>query len=423
MSKTKDKIGRNSSCPCGSGRKYKKCCLLKKVESMRSANPQQATASPANQEVHLSTFPGEAAIITMVPFFSPGDPRNTNAPKGIPGQYRVTIVLCRPGHFEVGERVVNFSDRLAGDSHIAITRPAVVSSVMPDAAGIRIRARTVAGAFTFDGKPNSKGYLGKLVSEPFDAQDFDDALKKAYHAVAPSLSNWSAHLDVPVYVAQVDATELRTGAASAQLLTPPLQAAFAVEGEPKLESEFLYYAGLYREALNSNSPAYRFLCFYKIIEGLRLRRSRLAKEARTSGREPQRFEFEEVPSEQKASRQWLNAIYGLRDWSQMMVDQVLPSEIRGRRLGQIIESKLMPLRNEVAHGILDSGEPGISIDDMFKLERVNLWLPLTRTITRRMLKNSFPDQFIAHIPDPPQTPAPERPSDIEEVGGIANSLL
>jgi uncharacterized protein YecA (UPF0149 family) len=28
--KDKMKIGRNDPCPCGSGKKYKKCCLLKK---------------------------------------------------------------------------------------------------------------------------------------------------------------------------------------------------------------------------------------------------------------------------------------------------------------------------------------------------------------------------------------------------------
>lgn len=27
-----DKIGRNDPCPCGSGKKYKKCCLLKEAE-------------------------------------------------------------------------------------------------------------------------------------------------------------------------------------------------------------------------------------------------------------------------------------------------------------------------------------------------------------------------------------------------------
>lgn len=369
---------------------------------MRPASPQPVP--PVNGEIPVgSTFPGEAAVITMVPFFPPGDPRNTDEPKGMLGKYQVSIVLCRPGRFEVGERVVNFSDRLAGDSHIAITRPAIMSSVVPDAIGIRVRAQIDAGfLFTFDGKPNANGYLGKLTSQPFDAQNFDDALKRAYHAVAPSLSNWSVHLDVPVYVAQIDATELRTGAASTQLLMPPLEAAFAVEGEPKLESEFRYYAGLYREALNSNGPAYRFLCLYKIIEGLRVRRARLAKEARASGREPHRFDFEDVPPESSALRPWLNAIYGLRDWSELAIKQVLPPDIRGKRFGQIIESRLTPLRNEVAHGILDSGELGMSIDDMLKLERVNRWLPLTRTIVRRMLKNSFRDQFMVHVPEPPQ---------------------
>ena len=373
---------------------------------MESPNPPQAPAPPVRAEMALPTFPGEAAALTMVPTFPPGDPRNTNDPNGQPGKYRVTLVLARPGRFEVGERTFNFSDLLTGDSHIAITRPAVVPKAMPDAVAIRIRAQTDAGAFMFDGKPNESGYLGKLVSAPFDGQNFDDAVKRAYHAVAPTLSNWSAHLDVPVYVSQIDATELQTGAARMQLLMPPLEVTFAVEAEPKLESEFRYYAGLYREALNSNSPAYRFLCFYKIIEGLRLRRNRLAKEARTSGREPARFGFETVPSESSALRPWLNAIYGLRDWPQSAVDQVLPSDTRGKRFGQIIESKLMPLRNEVAHGILDSGELGMSIDDMLKLERVNLWLPLTRTIARRMLKNSFRDQFMVHLPDLPRDVGP-----------------
>ncbi|MFV9631495.1 MAG: SEC-C metal-binding domain-containing protein [Methanosarcinales archaeon] len=27
--KTETKIGRNDPCPCGSGKKYKKCCMIK----------------------------------------------------------------------------------------------------------------------------------------------------------------------------------------------------------------------------------------------------------------------------------------------------------------------------------------------------------------------------------------------------------
>lgn len=395
------KIGRNSPCPCGSGKKYKKCCLMRREESaVKLPISHQVPTPPITQEISVSTFPGEPATITMVPFFAPGDPRNTNEPKGLPGKYQAGIVLCRPGRLEVGERAVKFSDQLIGDSHIAITQPAIVPASMPNAVCIRIRAVTDAGSFVFDGKPNANGYLGKLVSDPFDAENFDDALNKAYHAVAPSLSNWSAHLDVPVQIMQIDAIELRTGAARTKFQTPPLEVRFAVEAEPKLESEFRYYAGLYREALNSNSPAYRFLCFYKIIEGIRARRNRLARETRLSGGRPQRFKFEEVPSELSQAVPWLNSVYGIREWSQLTLDQVLPAHVRGKSFGWIIESVLRPLRVEVAHGILDSGELGMSPDDMLKIERVNSLLPLTRTVVRWLLKNTFRDQFMHHMPDP-----------------------
>jgi hypothetical protein len=152
--------------------------------------------------------------------------------------------------------------------------------------------------------------------------------------------------------------------------------------------------------LNSNSPAYRFLCLYKIIEGVRLRRNRLADAAVASGQERQQFKFERVPAEPLKLPAWLNAIYGSRTWSQQTLDQVLPLDIRGWRFARIVQSKLTPLRNDVSHGILDSGEPGMSIDDMLKLDRVNLLLPLTRTVARRMLKNSFRDQFMRHLPEP-----------------------
>jgi len=33
----KQKTGRNDPCPCGSGRKYKKCCIDKETDSLRPA--------------------------------------------------------------------------------------------------------------------------------------------------------------------------------------------------------------------------------------------------------------------------------------------------------------------------------------------------------------------------------------------------
>lgn len=39
-----DKIGRNDPCPCGSGKKYKACCLLKQEQKMTSLKGRKFTA-------------------------------------------------------------------------------------------------------------------------------------------------------------------------------------------------------------------------------------------------------------------------------------------------------------------------------------------------------------------------------------------
>jgi hypothetical protein len=59
------------------------------------------------------------------------------------------------------------------------------------------------------------------------------------------------------------------------VVQPVLEAPFAVEAvAPPYDSEFARYASMYRKAFNSNSPVYRFLCPFKSIEGIRVRRAR-----------------------------------------------------------------------------------------------------------------------------------------------------
>ena len=43
------KVGRNEPCPCGSGKKYKKCCLAKD-EAIRATTPPQAQIDAAEME-------------------------------------------------------------------------------------------------------------------------------------------------------------------------------------------------------------------------------------------------------------------------------------------------------------------------------------------------------------------------------------
>ena len=43
------KVGRNDLCPCGSGKKYKKCCPASDEAAARAARPVQQTAAPARR--------------------------------------------------------------------------------------------------------------------------------------------------------------------------------------------------------------------------------------------------------------------------------------------------------------------------------------------------------------------------------------
>jgi len=81
------------------------------------------------------------------------------------------------------------------------------------------------------------------------------------------------------------------------------------ELQMKPGSEFLHYASLYREALNSNSAIYRFLCLFKIIEGIIARRNRIATEVVKSGGKPRSL-VERIPADaasfQKVARCYLS---------------------------------------------------------------------------------------------------------------------
>ncbi len=58
---SQDKPGRNDKCPCGSGRKYKHCCLEKDETAAREARAkaaeEAAAAQPTEEEVGHPPYP------------------------------------------------------------------------------------------------------------------------------------------------------------------------------------------------------------------------------------------------------------------------------------------------------------------------------------------------------------------------------
>jgi len=189
------KIGRNEPCSCGSGKKYKRCCgQVSGSTQQLSENHSYIGHVPAasTKKLTISLFPTEEGRLSLVP-----DHLNIAAE---PGKYIATFVLNRPGYLPPEELLFDFGGEMTGDSHLAITKPAFVHPNLPDAVSIRIETGTSDFAIRFEGRPNARGYLAKLQSEPFEANNFEDADSKAYHLIAPVLSCISTELDIPVSV-------------------------------------------------------------------------------------------------------------------------------------------------------------------------------------------------------------------------------
>jgi len=221
---------------------------------MSNADDQGAKTGSVRVEMGPAGLP---EFTTIVNVYKDGAPAPVG---GSPGQYSAVVTLSRPGIRPLPEYEQRPSTALRGDSHIAIAKPAYAPPGDPDATEIRMTGRE---GVVFSGHPNEAGFLAGFKVYPFEAADFMDAYVKAYARVAPSLSMWSAHLDVPLHVFQVDVLEIATKNTFIAYVNPFPELPFAVPPGLKDDKEFEALTSLYREALNSNSLPYQFLCFYR----------------------------------------------------------------------------------------------------------------------------------------------------------------
>lgn len=379
-----NKTGRNDPCPCGSGKKFKKCCLG------RGASPAMPKQSAKDVSQKPWGVPGEEHQLWVVPLEAGQEPP-TNL-RGAPGKYKVQLLLSRPGYPLTAEREHKFIDDVVGDSHVAITKPLKERKV-EDAVIVLLQASGHGQRITFKGLPNDNGYLGKLVVEEIYASSFHEAEDLAYQVIAPFLSAWSLHLDIPMHVETIQVTDLQTQTNSLRVRTPPFEMTFAGGLTPVLTDDFCQYASLYREGMNSNSGFYRFLCFYKIIESIDFRRSRTNSAAKQSGQQVRRFR-EVVPADAGELLALLKDVYPWRtQWDTFALDQIVPADVRGKRIGWVREKHLNPLRVGIAHALLKTGEIRITLDKLEHVQQVNKWLPLCRILARMVLRHEFPAEF------------------------------
>jgi hypothetical protein len=108
------------------------------------------------------------------------------------------------------------------------------------------------------------------------------------------------------------------------------------------DKELANFASLYREALNSNSPNYQFLSYFKIIEGIRrIRESRTTQEnqeALAKGEKAPSREREILPTSTEEKVAWLNSVLTPQKWSDLALLQVFPAGVTGKKLNDVIKT-------------------------------------------------------------------------------------
>ena len=391
--------GQNASCSCGSGIAFNRChgSIIDPVSSAGNL-PLNATEFSTG----LAGFPGQLQQLHVVNQFPSDDPRSLIPSGGAPGMYEVTFVLKRPGFPLVGERQVSFSSGLLGDSHLAICPPAYAPPGGEDVDRILLQSNGDDGQIEFIGTANQGGFLGKLTSRPIRAHDRFQAEEITFRALAPSLSEFSLQLDIPLEIAQIETKDLSTESCQVTITVPFFDVPMIVAPFSRTEPEFRGVASLYREALNSNSPVYQFLCLFKIIEALKARRKKLHRAAKAANLNQTPTPSETFPTAYLDIRNWLDALFYVRpEWSLAALNSAVPFEVRGRSFDEVIASQLNPLRVNIAHALFeDSGrELTISYDELPDTRKIARLVPMVKCIVRRMMKTDFRDAFLAHFPD------------------------
>jgi hypothetical protein len=377
-------ITASDACPCGSGWNFAGC-------HGRAAADAGGAAANIEMQVPFGGVPGQVQNYIAV--------AGTD-PNGTPGKYRVVFTLSRDGYLPTPRTSVTFESDLPGDSHILLPAAPDAERGGSKFVSLRVAEVTPHGQFEFVGVPNDVGHLARIESEPFNADGFHDAARKALDALAGFISTWSCQLDLPVWIGRTHVTEIATGGMQVDWTAPFADTELRVAPAATIQAEFKAYAGLYREALIGGSPAYEFLCLYKIAEALWKRRGRLAGEARNRGEAPPARRFEELPSTADAFDAWLGAIFHpRRPWDQMAYDSFFPPEVRGWRFGRIKE-RVEPTRDSIAHALTENSELPLSPDELFHKHEVHKWLPVLKCIVRRMLRNDFPADFLPWLSEP-----------------------
>lgn len=202
--------------------------------------------------------------------------------------FKVIFTFSKPGETLADDKKLLSAELLAGNSHLRLQSSHLDLEMEPE---IRFPVLTDDVLFEIRETVNDDGFLGKLEVLSVSARDFFEAENIARKLLTRSISWYATHADIPLNIFQVDVKNLETEDFMVYRAAKPYDSVIFSQGIRVLDlkEEPAAYASIYREALNSNSHNYQFLCFFKIIDGLIIRRAKLAAEAAARGGEAYPF--------------------------------------------------------------------------------------------------------------------------------------
>ena len=284
---------------------------------------------------------------------------------GSPGKYNVVFTLQTPGHPEKRQEEITCEEGLEGDSYVQMPVAAKGAKFQMEYSEPDTKVQ-----LKYYLEKNASSRMSKVRITDLQANDFYHAEQIAFKFITPFLSTLSFEYDVPVQIAQVDSVENSTGNRRMSYVCP-----YPVKGMEELsfgvdDPEKYGLVAIYREGLNSNSPFYSFLCFFKIIEAVYNRRARIAQTS--EGKANLRRSGEVVPDDAE------------------LRDVFAPAAI-GKRFKWVSDKVLRPKRDEIAHALVEKQKPTLkfSSDNLSQVNEVFELGQLSRFIARKMMLNEF----------------------------------
>ncbi len=325
--------------------------------------------------------------VVIVPQYAPPDPRAAMAISrdGSPGNYIITFTLSIPGKGDYFEDV-NL-DQLSGNSLLA-------TPVTEGTLKVRLFSDQVETEVFF--LLNKQGRLSQVQIQG-QADNLLHAEALAFNMVMPILSRWSFQHDVAVDVAAYQVLEERTGVQKWVLHQLGKEKMLDITERGLSKPEYRTVFAAYREGANSRNPFYQFLCFYKVIEGVRnLRKQHRAATIASGG------QYREPPDEKIPSL--------MDDLHLARVNGELPPfEVQaftphlGKKFTRVTDDLREELRNVIAH--LEPTKDCLEADKFADIMSCELAVPVIRYICRGMMNNEIKAEL--NFPSPGEEPTRE----------------